>query len=244
MGLDVYVGSLARYYLGDWETVIQQFARKHGHKVEIRRPPQPPRSVLRRLADFITRSRTGPDAAANAVARWRRALGKASGLGDSFDWNENPAYEYFTDKPAWDCYGGLVLWACYDELPKAKRAQTALEWRDDSAYRTALSLPRGNYPHLVADTEIWFPIEFEEPFQVTSITGQPMLVGSSIRLVGELEKLNERTWRADNALIEQWRADGAEYGADLEKSAQLGFAVFYELAMLSIQHRLPMKLDY
>jgi hypothetical protein len=165
-------------------------------------------------------------------------------VGDSFRWNENLEYQYFTDKPAWDCYGALVLWACYEQLPNAKRANTALEWSDDPAYRTGLQLPDQRYPHLVADTEIWFPIEFEEPFGLTSITGQPMLVGSSAHLLRELEQLNASTWRASDEVIEQWRVEGAEYGAELEKSAQLGFAVFYELAKLSVQHKLPMKLDY
>ena len=47
----------------------------------------------------------------------------------------------------------------------------------------------------------------------------------------------------DNQIAE-WRVHGAEYGAPLEKSAQLGFAVLYELCRLAVQHRLPMKLDY
>jgi len=33
--------------------------------------------------------------------------------------------EYATDKPAWDCYGALVLWAAYDELPTPSRRETA-----------------------------------------------------------------------------------------------------------------------
>jgi hypothetical protein len=63
-------------------------------------------------------------------------------------------------------------------------------------------------------------------------------------MLRELEELNARTWRADDDAVAQWRSEGADYGAQLETSAQLGFSVFYELARLSVQHKLPMKLDY
>jgi hypothetical protein len=182
MGLDVYVGSLARYYVGDWETVVQRIGREQGMEVQIRRPTPAMRSFLARIIERLIQSRrSGPAAAMRAVERWRQVLGRASNLGQAFEWNENLNYEYFTDKPAWDCYGALVLWACYDQLPAAHRANTALEWNSDAAYRTGLMLSDQRYRHLLADTEIWFPIEFAEPFGVTSIAGQPMIVGSSVQ---------------------------------------------------------------
>src|SRR6266436_6378887 len=56
MGLDIYVGSLTRYYAGDWETVVQRHARETGVSVRVVRSnesedavtdPQVIRSVLR-----------------------------------------------------------------------------------------------------------------------------------------------------------------------------------------------------
>jgi hypothetical protein len=41
MGLDVYVGSLTRYYARDWETVIQKHARETGMPLEIVRANEP-----------------------------------------------------------------------------------------------------------------------------------------------------------------------------------------------------------
>jgi hypothetical protein len=43
MGLDVYVGSLTRYYTGDWETIVQQAGREMGLEVRVERPRSSPR---------------------------------------------------------------------------------------------------------------------------------------------------------------------------------------------------------
>ena len=145
MGLDVYVGPLSRYYAGDWETVIQQAAKEDGIPVRIVRPEQPRQSLLGRLRDLV-RPR-GPAAAQRAVRRWRDRLRKELGISD-LDWNEFPDAEYATDKPAWDCYGGLVLWAAYEELPNAKRRETAKGWDEDSAYLTSRVNPRSRYRHI------------------------------------------------------------------------------------------------
>jgi hypothetical protein len=90
------------------------------------------------------------------VRRWRNRLRRELGISD-LDWNEDPETEYMTDKPAWDCYGALVLWAAYDELPSAKRRDTAEGWDKDPAYLTSRVNPRSRYQHLIADTEIWLP---------------------------------------------------------------------------------------
>jgi hypothetical protein len=241
MGLDVYVGPLSRYYAGDWETIVQQYGRESGVSVRVVRPPSPKQSLIGRLLDCL-RPR-GPAAAQRAVRRWRNRLGKELGIAD-LDWNEYPNAEYATDKPAWDCYGGLVLWAAYDELPDAKRRETAKGWDEDSAYLTSRMNPRSRYRHLLADTEIWLPVEFGIPFRTAAITGNEVVVGSSVRLLAELRELNSRTWKADDQQIHQWRVDGADYGAPLETSARLAFSIFYTLGQRSVAARLPMKLDY
>ncbi|MGN6182279.1 MAG: hypothetical protein ACTHQM_01350, partial [Thermoanaerobaculia bacterium] len=232
MGLDVYVGSLTRYYLGEWETIVQRIAREQGLQVRIVRRNQRKPSLITRLVDRLT-GRTSPAAAAKAIDRWRHALGVASGLGENFTWNESLEYEYFTDKPAWDCYGGLLLWACYEHLPKATRAKVAGEWGNEPAYQTMRSLAAHPYPHLLGDTEFWFPIDFQYPFSATTILGETVAIGSSTRLLEELGELNRKTWGASPDELGEWRTEGAEYGEPLEKSAQLAFAILHELAKLS-----------
>jgi hypothetical protein len=206
MGLDVYVGPLTRYYTGDWETVVQQFGRESGIPVKTVRPNQAKKSWLGWLFDRL-RPR-GPAAAQRAVRRWRNRLRTELGIAD-LDWNEYPEAVYATDKPAWDCYGALVLWAAYDEFPNAKRRETAEGWDKDSAYLTSRMNPRSRYRHLIADTEIWLPVEFEAPLRTSAIVGDDVVVGSSVRLVSELGELNSRTWKANDQQVSQWRVDGA-----------------------------------
>ena len=38
MALDVYVGSLARYYAGEWENIAEKAARERGAQYQIGRP--------------------------------------------------------------------------------------------------------------------------------------------------------------------------------------------------------------
>lgn len=240
MGLDVYVGSLFRYYTGDWETVIQQAGREMGYEVEIARVPRPKPGLFQRLVEWI---RPSDEAAlARSIERWRRGLERQ--VGTNLTWHEGSDVAYFTDKPAWDCYGALLLWASYDELPDAKRAATAADWEEDAAYLAAWRSPASRYRHLIADTELWIPADFAEPVTTKSILGQRITVGSSIRLLAELNDLNRRTWNADEEIRRQWRYDGAEYGAPLEISARFALAIFLDLAAESVRRRLPMKLDY
>ena len=241
MGLDVYVGPLTRYYTGNWETILQQATKGSDIPVTISRPNQPKQGWFARLLDQF-RPR-GPAAAARAVRRWRNRLRTELGIPD-LDWNEYPEAEYATDRPAWDCYGALVLWAAYDELPNAKRRETAKDWDKDPAYLTSRMNPHSRYRHLIADTEIWLPVEFRAPVRTAAIAGDSIVVGSSVRLLAELRELNSRTWNAGDEQTSKWRYDGAEFGGPLEPSARFAFSIFYELARRSVAARLPMKLDY
>ena len=241
MSLDVYVGPLTRYYAGDWETIVQQVAKQSGIPVKIMRPPQPDAGWLEKLLERFRPRGLAP--AAKAVHRWRDRLRRELGLPE-LDWNEAPEAEYATDKPAWDCYGALVLWAAYNELPKAKRRETAEKWEEDSAYATSRINTQSRYRHLFADTEIWLPVDFTNPLRTAAIGGCDVVVGSSIRLLAELRDLNARTWNVEDKQILDWRSDCPPPGAPLETSARFGFSIFYELTKRSVAAHLPMKLDY
>jgi hypothetical protein len=240
MGLDIYVGSLTRYYLGDWETIIQQYGREMGIEVQIDRHMQRKPSLLQRLIGFFRPS--GPKAAAVAVEKWRQQLEKQ--LGKAVEWNDDADADYFTDKPGWDCYGALLLWAAYDELPHAKRAETAAEWDLDPAYEAVSMNERSRYRHLTAGCELWLPVDFEQPIDAYPVAGDEVSIGSSIALQRELQELNRRTWNADDAQLAQWREEGAESTAPLETAARFAFAILQELTRQSVLRRLPMKLDY
>ena len=241
MGLDIYVGPLTRYYLGEWETIVQRTGREHGFEVSIERPFAPKQSWFQRLVDHIRPQ--GTAATIRAVRRWQRQLARDLRL-PNMEWNEGPDIEYETDKPEWDCYGALVLWAAYEEQPGAHRGDSAEGWEDDPAYAASRGNRHSKYRHLLGDTELWLPAEFDPPIATRALTGEPIVVGSSLRLLEELRYLNSSTWAASDQQIHEWRYEGAEYGVSLETRVRFGLSVFFELARRSIAGRLPMKLDY
>lgn len=238
MGLDIYVGSLTRYYAGDWETVIQRAAREQGIACQVIRPggtddgKRPPPSEVQEL-----------------VLLWRSKLNEALAEAEqaALTWNESIEAPYFTDKPAWDCYGALCLWAAYDEHPDLQRPEkTPDSFSEDAAYKASNAVDfQSGYPNLVRGVELWLPCEFDFGFQAMGPAGQPMQFGSSVRLMEELAELNERTWRADDETIRDWRRECPDCEkAPLETKAQFGYTILRHLASQSVEHNLPMKLDY
>jgi hypothetical protein len=96
MALDVYVGSLTRYYTGDWENVADRTARARGS-------PQP------------TGRQRDVETVRPAVLAWRDTLATSLGsnvvMGLGLDWDEASEAPHFTGRPGWDGFGSLVLWA-------------------------------------------------------------------------------------------------------------------------------------
>jgi hypothetical protein len=238
MGLDVYVGSLTRYYSGDWETVVQKWGRENGTPVHVVRPPADPEDAVR------DPQRIGP-----VVLAWRKQLAEA--LGEHLDgpmvWNESHEAPYFTDKPAWDGYADLLLWAAYAEHPDLRQPeQPPKDFHTDPAYQASNGEGyQTRYPHLLcAGLELWLPCRFTCVFRALTLSGTETTIGSSIELLRQLRRLNADTWKADDAALAQWRQLEAPHASPLEQGARRAFAMLSELAEESVRHRLPMKLDY
>jgi hypothetical protein len=235
MGLDIYVGSLTRYYAGDWETVAEKAAKEQGSEVIVRREESP---------DAIT----DPDEIRSAVLSWRGQVSEHLGanIESPLDWEEAANAPYFTDNPAWDSYSSLLLWAAYSENPELPRPHECIEeWDADAAFQK--STARGfktAFPQLLRDVQLWLPQRFKFTFSVEDLSGQEIICGSAIELSEQLKELNRRTWNATDAVISEWRQNGAGDKAPLEIGARYAFAVMSELSQQAIAHRLVLKLDY
>ncbi len=235
MGLDVYVGSLTRYYAGDWELMAQKAAKEMGLDLQVIRRHDPKDAIR------------DPEEIRPTVLTWRENLTEALGenLSKPLDWDEGPEAPYFTDKPAWDCYSDLLLWAAYDEQHNLNRPYGSVDqFGIDPAYvaSTATSF-HSRYSHLY-EVELWLPGSFGFVFKTEDVGGNPILIGLSVALARQLKELNKRTWQASDQMIARWRQDGSEHGAPLECGARFAFSVFYQLAEEANVHRLPMRLDY
>ena len=237
MGLDVYVGTLTRYYSGEWETAIQQAARASGQTVIVVRP------------GASDEAKVDPAVIREAVEAWRGALSEhlAEYLPAPLSWSEADDEPYFTDKPAWDCFGALLAWAAHLEQPGLPKPATVdLEsWTEDPAFKASLAPGfETRFPALLAQEELWLPGGFELAFGTDDLSGKAVSISSVEALLATLDAVNEASWQADARTIGEWRRAGAEFTADFETKARMGFAVMHSLANAAVAHQLPLKLDY
>ena len=109
MGLDIYSGTLTRYYARNWRTSVQRWGEENGMQVNIVRANEqegeavPPEEIL---AD---------------VTAWRDQLVSALSkeLSQPPLWNEDiGTTPYYTEKPDWDAVGALTLYTVCRALDK------------------------------------------------------------------------------------------------------------------------------
>jgi hypothetical protein len=221
VGLDVYVGSLTRYYVEGAADVVERIARHQGLPVS---DGQDAEEVIRA-----------------AVLSWRGGLSRWLGdrLAGPLDWDESGPAPCFTDKPGWDGYGGALLLAAHDEHPELPPpAVVSADWPDDPAYQAASAQGAGSRYSQLLTPELWLPCRFGFTVRTRDITGEEVELGSSVALLDQLELLWARC-----------RLDGqppgrAADGHSLWVAAGSGLAVLLRLAERSVTHRVPMKLDF
>jgi hypothetical protein len=236
MGLDIYVGSFTRYYCGDWETAAARAAREQGIPFEVIRPNPEPRD---KVAD--------PMVVRQAVESWRSALeeGLKQQVAGGLSWDEGVQVEYFTDRPDRAGYAGLVLLAAHTVCPEHPRPEFATTHFDKDAAFQALAAHefRCRFSQ-VFEVEIWLPCAFAFTFRAQDVAGREVLFGSASTLLEQLRRLNDESYKADAETLERWQHDGACSEDLFDQTARFGLAMFLRLAQLSVEHRLPMKLDY
>jgi hypothetical protein len=221
MGLDVYVGSLTRYYVEGPADVVERVARHQGVPSGDGLPAE---EVLRA-----------------AVLSWRDGLSRWLGdrLAGSLEWDESGPAPCFTDKPGWDGYGGTLLLAAHDEHPELPApAVVSADWPDDPAYQASSASGAGSRYQQLLTPELWLPCRFDFTARTQDLCGEEVVLGSSVALLDQLELLAVRYHLDGHA------GPAARDGDRLSAVAGNGLAVLRRLAERSVSHRLPMKLDF
>ena len=112
MGLDIYAGTLTRYYSHNWKTVVQQWAEKNGYTFNRITPDGDPVDDGEELS---------PAEVLAAVENWRDQILAAiarPGQEPYTPWPEDNEKPYYTDKPDWDAFGAMLM----GRLPYIRRA--------------------------------------------------------------------------------------------------------------------------
>ena len=103
MGLDIYAGTLTRYYSHNWKTVVQQWAEENGWGFQKITPDGG-------AAD--NEEEMSPAEVQAAVENWRDQILSAisqPGQPPYTPWPEDNEKPYYTDKPDWDAFGAMLL---------------------------------------------------------------------------------------------------------------------------------------
>ena len=119
MGLDIYAGTLTRYYSHSWKTVVQQWAEENGYAFNRITPDGEPADDGEELS---------PAEVQAAVENWRDQILSAisqPGQPPYTPWPEDNEKPYYTDKPDWDAFGAMLLVAACHNMGSRCR----LSWR-------------------------------------------------------------------------------------------------------------------
>lgn len=241
MGLDVYTGTLTRYYSGDWETYWERAAREAGMD-----------SMRVEVGDEGVQeaAKRDPGDAHRTVLAWRSTLEQTYfNAPDSprLDWDESPERPYFTDKPDWDGYAALMLHAAYAMRPEGERPEDIPDdWRNDPVYLAAMEGGvANNHCSFIMYPELWLPGDFGFLFMHEDLKGREIVLAATEALRANLHGLNGHTFQAEPETVARWlNGDVQEAENRFEAHARHGFAIFLYLAEQAAANALPMTLDY
>lgn len=258
MGLDIYSGTLTRYYSHNWKTITQQLSEEHGQRCVLRDnngneiKPIEDKEEIEEIRDIIY--------------QWSGSL--APNIDPTLPtplWDENKECDYFTDKPGWEAYGALLmLQACrLLNLPLPNYIESGWNAFNDPIVKKAMSL-KYNYS-LLHNVTFWLPVPKKIVFSTTLPTEYKACFSTLLLLKEELEDLNQQIWKADDATILSWRNDKFYVPINrkepkpilgfiqnktpkdrycTEDLAQCAYSMLYQAVCFATEEQVPILLDY
>ena len=140
MGLDIYAGTLTRYYSHNWKTVVQQWTEENGYAFNRITPDGEPADNEEELS---------PAEVQAAVENWRDQILNAisqPGQPPYAPWPENNESPYYTDKPDWDAFGAMLLAAACHTYEEPVPPTVEKDWNFGSIpWSPALRRTRSGY---------------------------------------------------------------------------------------------------
>lgn len=261
MGLDIYAGTLTRYYTRNWKTVVQQRAEQAGGNCVVQDSNG---QELKPVEDSAEVKEIR-----EAMCSWRDDLATVLHPHPSAPlWDEEHDKDYFTDKPNWGAYGALVMLQAsrFMHCSFPEYIEAGMNTFDDPMVKKALAQ---KFPStLLSDVIIWIP--FDDRLvcgPVTLPSAQETMLSTVEFLRDELEELNKERWKADEATIRSWAYKKYYVPVNSEKPrsffgfirrppktekevyrtedlAQCAFSMFWQAVQFALTRRVPILLDF
>ena len=255
MGLDLYAGTLTRYYARNWKSTVQQWAEANGY------------TFNRMGSDGPMEQEQKPDPAEvqAAMEGWQDSLLAALKAGGTQcpPWPENNEAPYYTDKPDWDAYHALLLAAACktagQEVPATVDKGLGEGFWERPVVKEAAESWKGA---LFAGAELWLPFPESFYFRCPNPLGNEVVIGTTAWLEKDLARINDLLWQAGEEEILGWQytegypadaqispdgklcrvAENARY--DTLSLAKLAYSLFWQAARFSRENQAPIVLDY
>ena len=260
MGLDIYSGTLTRYYSHNWENIVQQLSEEYGHKCVMTDGCGNEIKAIDDKSEIALIRET--------VTKW------ADNIAASTDppiptplWDETSDCDYYTDKPDWEAFGALVMLQAYVSLNRRLPEYVESGWNafEDPTVKEAASKKIVN--SLLSEVALWLPIPDKAIFITAYPTGDEGSISTVALLKQELEELNRQLWNADEATILSWRNDkyyvpvkqqkpnlilgfirrtknASKEKYRTEDLAQCAYSMLYQAVCFAEEHQVPILLDY
>ena len=250
MGLDLYVGTLARYHTGEWEPEAVSVGREAG--LAVVHYAQRPKRLSKISASIVV-----------GFWRWRMQRKFVHLISQKLQWPETLSAPYLVRKPDHDGQRALVLAAAYAEHPELTPPKELPLTNDvDPAYAAASQ----NYSQSaisILECHMFLPSSDSFLIAAPDAVGNNRFITSTANLKWALELVNSAHWRADEPTIRQWDHRGAvtrwlvtfEAGNvareeivpppvnPFQHCAQFGFAIYSRALEFSHMHQLPIVTD-
>ena len=259
MGLDIYAGTLTRYYSHNWKTVVQQWAEENGYAFNRITPDGEPADNEEELS---------PAEVQAAVENWRDQILSAisqPGQPPYAPWIEDNEKPYYTDKPDWDAFGAMLLVAACHTYEEPVPPTVEKDWDfGEHPLIARLASDEERVWSLLRGATWWLPLTDSFLFQGPLPTDDQTMIATLGGLRKELEKLNQLAWQADEDTILDWAdtegypvdgtidADGQYSKADIpehtqydtQSLARFAFSMFWRAMRFAEEQQVPILLDY
>ena len=123
MGLDIYAGTMTRYYAHNWKTAVQQWAEENGYSFQ---RVTPDGTAVQQWAEEngysfqrvtpdgepVAEEELSPEEIQEIIENWRDQILSAISPSEEkvfVPWKEDNEKPYYTDKPDWDAFGAMLL---------------------------------------------------------------------------------------------------------------------------------------